>query len=268
MLVLKWLLIVAATCYVAFVAILFLAQRSLLYPVPQTQRTSPDDAGFPQAEEHVLTTSDGEKIIAWHVPPRDGKPVVIFLHGNGDILAWRVPRFRALTADGIGLVAISFRGYAGSSGHPTEAGLIADADAAYAFAAARYPVARIVVWGFSLGTGPAVALAATHPVGKLILEAPYTSIGDVAAPRFPLVPVRLLLSDSFHSDRRIADVTAPLLVMHGDRDPVIPIALGEKLYSLARDPKQMVRFPDGGHETLDDFGATDVVRRFLTQPAA
>src|SRR5579871_1684384 len=98
MLVLKWLLIVAATCYVAFVAILFFAQRSLLYPVPQTQRTSPDDAGFPQAEEHVLTTSDGEKIIAWHVPPRDGKPVVIFLHGNGDILAWRVPRFRALTA--------------------------------------------------------------------------------------------------------------------------------------------------------------------------
>jgi uncharacterized protein len=268
MVVLKWLLIVAASCYVMLVAILFLAQRSLLYPIPQTQRTSPADAGFAQAEEHVLTTSDNEKIIVWHVPPRDNKSVVIFLHGNGDILAWRVPRFRALTADGTGLVAIAFRGYAGSSGHPTEAGLIADADAAYAFAAARYPAERIAVWGFSLGSGPAVALAATHPVSKLILEASYTSIGDVAAPRFPLVPVRLLLRDSFHSDQRIATVAAPLLVLHGGRDPVIPIALGEKLYSLARDPKQMVRFPEGGHETLDDFGAMDSVRRFLSKPAA
>jgi fermentation-respiration switch protein FrsA (DUF1100 family) len=263
----KWLLIIAATCYVVLVAVLFFAQRSFLYPIPQTQRTSPVDAGFAQAEEHVLTTSDGEKIIAWHVPPHDNKPVVIFLHGNGDILAWRVPRFRTLTADGIGLVAISFRGYAGSSGHPTEAGLIADADAAYAFTLERYPVERIAVWGFSLGTGPAVALAATHPVGRLVLEAPYTSIGDVAAPHFPFVPVRLLLRDSFHSDQRIANVTAPLLVMHGERDPVIPIGLGERLLGLARNPKQMVRFPDGGHENLDDFGATEVVRRFLAKPA-
>ena len=268
MTMLKWLLIIAATCYVIVVAILFFAQRSFLYPIPQTQRTSPADAGFAQAEEHVLSTGDGERIIAWHVPPRDDKPVVIFLHGNGDILAWRVPRFRALTADGIGLVAIAFRGYAGSSGHPTEAGLIADADAAYAFAAARYPVERIVLWGYSLGTGPAVALAATRPVSKLVLEAPYTSIGDVAAPKFPFVPARLLILDSFHSDRRIANVTAPLLLMHGERDQVIPFALGEKLYGLARDPKQMIRFPDGRHENLDDFGATEAVRRFLAKPPA
>src|SRR5947208_16687276 len=125
MIVLKWLLIIAATCYLGMLGVLFVQQRSFLYPIPQAFRTSPVDAGFAQAEEHVLATGDSEKLIAWHVPPRNGKPVVIFLHGNGDILAWRVPRFRALTADGIGLVAVAFRGYAGSSGHPTEAGLIA-----------------------------------------------------------------------------------------------------------------------------------------------
>jgi fermentation-respiration switch protein FrsA (DUF1100 family) len=265
MALLKWLSITVAACYVAFVVILYLAQRSLLYPVPQTTRTPPKDVGFAEAEEHVLRTSDGEDVIAWHVAPRDGKPVVVFLHGNGDILAWRVPRFRALTSDGTGLVAVSFRGYAGSSGHPTEAALLDDADAAYAFAAQRYPPERIVVWGFSLGTGPAVAVAAKQRIGKLILEAPYTSTTDVAAPLFPFIPVRWLMSDQFHSDRRIANVTAPLLLMHGQQDQVIPIRLGERLFDLAHGPKQMVRFSQGGHDNLDDFGAIDVVRDFLSR---
>ena len=97
----------------------------------------------------LLATSDGEKIIAWHVAPRDNKPVVIFLHGNGDILAWRVPRFRALTSDGTGLIAIDYRGYGGSTGRPSEAGLLIDAKTAYAYAVARYPAARIAVWGES-----------------------------------------------------------------------------------------------------------------------
>ena len=85
-------------------------------------------------------------MIVWHVPPRGDKPVVLYFHGNGGSLAWRVERFRRLTADGTGLVALSYRGYGGSSGSPTEAGLIADALAAYAFAAARYPAARIALW--------------------------------------------------------------------------------------------------------------------------
>src|SRR5437762_8059962 len=233
MVLVKWLLLGAAACYIAFVAVLFFAQRSMLYPIPQTTRTSPKDADFAEAEEQVLRTGDGERVIAWHVAPREGKPVVIFLHGNGDILAWRVPRFRALTADGTGLVAVSFRGYAGSSGHPAEAGLLDDADAGYAFAAQRYPPERLVVWGFSLGSGPAVALAAKRRIDKLILEAPYTSTTDVAAPLFPLTPVRWLMRDQFRSDQRIANVRAPLLIMHGERDQVIPIGLGERLFGLA-----------------------------------
>lgn len=265
MAVLKWLLIVVASVYAVVIAVLYLAQRSMLYPAPQTFRTSPVAAGYPEAEEHVLDTADGEKVIAWHVPPRDGRPVILFLHGNGEVLAWRVPRFRAITADGTGLVALSFRGYAGSSGSPTEAGLFNDADAAYAFAASRYPPQRIAVWGFSLGTGPATALAVKQKIGKLILEAPYTSTVDIASRVFPFLPVQWLMRDRYHSDRRIGSVTAPLLIMHGERDQVIGIAFGERLYNLARDPKRMVRFPKGIHEDLDDHGAIEAVKTFLAE---
>jgi fermentation-respiration switch protein FrsA (DUF1100 family) len=267
MTVLKWSLIVGAACYFSFVTLLYFAQRSILYPIPEKVRTSPAAAGFPEAEEHILSTSDGEKLVAWHVPPREGKPVIIFFHGNGDILAWRVPWFREMTAEGAGLIAVSFRGYAGSSGSPTESGLLMDAEAAYAFANQRYSPERIVVWGFSLGTGPAVALAAKQRVGKLVLEAPYTSIADVAAAAFPIVPARWFIRDAFHSDQWIVNVTAPVLIMHGERDHTIPIRFGERLYELARQPKQMVRFPEGGHDDLDNFGAMHVARAFLAKTA-
>src|SRR4029077_9699424 len=95
----------------------------------------PPAAGFPQAEEIVLDTADGERVIAWHVPPRGEKPVVLYFHGNGGSLAYRVELFKKLVADGTGLLALSYRGYGGSTGKPTEAGLIEDARAAYVFAA-------------------------------------------------------------------------------------------------------------------------------------
>src|SRR5580692_8653933 len=193
MTVLKWLVAIGSIGYVGGLAILYFAQRSLIFPVPQTIRTSPEAAGFPEAEEHVLTTTDGEKVIVWHVPAKPGHPVVLYFPGNGDYLAGFFERFRGIISDGTGIVALSYRGYAGSSGRPSEAGLLRDAASAYAFTTARYSADRIVVWGFSLGTGVAVALAAEHPVGKLILEAPYTSIVDVAATVFRFVPVRWLI---------------------------------------------------------------------------
>ena len=260
---LKWLLIVVSVGYAGGLALLFFKQRSVLFPIPATARTAPDAAGFPQAEEHVLTTADGEKVIVWHVPAKPGRPVILYFHGNGDFLAGFFGRFRELIADGIGIVALSYRGYAGSSGQPSEQGLLQDAAAAYAFTTARYGADRIVVWGFSLGTGVAVALAAEQPVGKLILEAPYTSLVDVAASAFPVFPVRLAMKDPFHSDRRIARVKAPMLIMHGARDATIPIVFGERLFGLAHEPKQFVRFPDGGHNDLDAYGATKAARQFI-----
>jgi len=263
MTVLKWLVILSALGYVGVLAALYLAQRSFIYPVPTTMRTTPKAAGFAQAEEHVLTTADGERVIVWHVAPRPGRHVVIYFPGNGDTLALSTPRLKEITADGTGLVALSYRGYAGSSGTPSEQGLLSDAAVAYAFTEALCEPGQIVLWGFSLGTGVAVALAAERQVGALILEAPYTSIADVAAAAFPFLPARYLVKDSFHSDTRIARVAAPLLIMHGGRDATIPIVFGERLFALAHEPKLFVRFEAGGHDDLGNVGAIETARHFI-----
>ncbi|XUM22916.1 alpha/beta hydrolase [Bradyrhizobium oligotrophicum S58] len=263
---LKWLLIVVTAVYGIVLAALFVRQRAMLFPIPPVGRTAPAAAGFPQAEEHVLTSADGEKVIVWHVPAKPGRKVVLYFPGNGDFLAGVVTRFKALTADGTGLVALSYRGYAGSTGSPSEQGLLQDAAAMYAFTRERYEAKRIVAWGFSLGSGVATAIAAENPIAKLILEAPYTSTVDVASDMLKVVPVSLLMRDRFHSDRRIAKVNVPLLIMHGAKDPGIPIRLGERLFALAHDPKRFVRFPDGGHNDLDFYGATDTAKSFIDSP--
>jgi fermentation-respiration switch protein FrsA (DUF1100 family) len=263
MTVLKWLAALASVGYLAGLVVLFFAQRSFLFPIPQTVRTAPEAAGFGAAEEHLLTTADGEKIIVWHVPAKPGHAVVVYFPGNGDFLAGLVGRFRDITSDGTGLVALSYRGYAGSSGSPSEQGLLRDAAAAYAFASARYGADRIVVWGFSLGSGVAVALVADQRIAKLVLEAPYTSIAELAGAAFPFLPVRWLIRDPFRSDLRMARVTAPLLIMHGARDSTISINLGERLFALAHEPKQFVRFPEGGHNDLDHYGAVETARHFI-----
>jgi uncharacterized protein len=263
MIALKWLAVLAGLGYVGVLAAVFLAQRSFIYPIPSTARIAPLAAGFAEAEEHVLATVDGESIIVWHVPARADHHVVVYFHGNGEVLANLVGRFREITSDGTGLIALSYRGYGGSSGSPSEFALLQDAAAVYDFARARYAADRLLLWGFSLGSGVAVALAAEQPVGGLILEAPYTSLADVAAGVFRFLPVRSLLKDQFRSDERIARVGAPLLVMHGEQDSTIPFALGERLFKLAREPKELVRFPQGGHNDLDAHGAIETARHFI-----
>ena len=262
MTMLPWLGGALLVAYVGLAAVLYVKQRSLMY-FPETIHTTPAQAGLPEAEELTLTTSDGEHIIAWHVAPSGSKPVIIYFHGNGGALHYRVARFKKLIGDGIGLLAIEYRGYAGSSGSPSEAGLIADGEAAYAYAAARYAVPQIVLWGESLGSGVAVALAAEKPVGRVILEAPFTSTAAVASRRYWYMPVRLLMKDQFRSDERIGKVTAPLLILHGVHDEIVPYAMGEHLFDIANKPKHIVRFLDGHHEDLDANGALLAVGRFL-----
>ena len=260
--VLKWLLIVAVLIYGGLLGLMYIFQRALLY-FPDAKRTPPALAGLPQAEEAVLTSSDGEKLVAWVIAPRGERPVVLYFQGNAGALDLRAERFRKLTADGTGLVALCYRGYGGSTGSPTEDGLIRDAVAAYDEAAARYPGKRIVLWGESLGTGVAIALAAERKVGGLILDAPFTSIADVGAAHYPFVPVRWVVKDAFHSDARIKRVHAPLLIRHGEDDAVVPIRFGERLFALANEPKQFVRVPHGGHVVEDDTGGMESVRIFL-----
>jgi uncharacterized protein len=254
--------VVLAVLYVGMAAILYFSQRSMMY-FPETVHTTPAQAGLPEAEEVTLTAADGERLVAWYVAPREDRPIVLYFHGNGGALHYRVERFRKLVRDGIGLLGLEYRGYAGSSGSPSEAGLYADGEAAYAFAAARYPAKQIVVWGESLGTAIAVALAAEKPVARVILEAPFTSTAEVASLRYWYLPVRLLMKDQYRSDERIEKITAPVLILHGVHDHVVPYAMGEWMFEQTKAPKHIVKFLDGDHEDLDARGALHAVARFL-----
>jgi hypothetical protein len=255
---------VALLClYIGAAALLYTSQRSLMY-FPETVHTTPAQAGLPEAEETTLTTADGEHLVAWHAAPREDRPVILYFHGNGGALRYRAERFRKLLRDGIGLIGVEYRGFGGSSGIPSEAGLIADGEAAYAFAAARYPVERLVIWGESLGTAVAVAVAAEKPIGRLILEAPFTSAAAVAAARYWYMPVSLLMKDQYRSDERIGKITAPVLILHGAQDRIIPFVMGERMFELTTAPnRHIVRFLDGDHEDLDRHGALHAVGRFL-----
>jgi fermentation-respiration switch protein FrsA (DUF1100 family) len=260
---LKWLA-AAAFVYAALCAFMYFAQRGLMY-FPDRMRTVPADAGLPEAKEEKLVTADGETIIVWHIPPRDEtKPVVVYFHGNGGALNLRVRRFAALAAEGIGIIGVSYRGYGGSSGSPSEDGLIADGVAAYEFAAKHYTPVRIALWGESLGTGIAVALASEAPVAKLVLETPFTSAADVGAAVYFFLPVRLLMKDQFRSDLRIRNVKAPVLVLHGENDSVVPIAFGEKLFAMIPGEKKFVRIKDGEHYDLDRRGGFKAAIEFLS----
>jgi len=260
----RWFIVALLAGYGGVLLLMYVAQRSMMY-VPETLHILPADAGFPQAEEITLTASDGTRILAWHVKPQEGHPVVLYFQGNGGAPRHRVPRFKPLVADGTGLLALAYRGYAGSDGSPSEQGFIADALALYDFAAARYPAGKLVLWGESIGSGVAVALAAQKPAAALILDAPFTSAADVGARAYPFAPVRLLMKDQFRSDERIGKVKAPLLIMHGALDRTVPIAFGEKLFALANEPKRFVRFTRGDHNDLDDYGALDTAKEFLQE---
>lgn len=262
--VLLKIVLVALLVFAGFVALMYAIQRSLMYH-PERFRTSPEQAGFGEAQELKLETADGETVIAWYVPPRAGKPLVLYFHGNAGALHHRVDRFRPLVAAGNGLLALSYRGFGGSTGSPSEMGLIADAEAAYRFALGHVPAGRIAVFGESLGTGVAVALAASHPVGAVILEAPFTSAADVGAMIYWYLPVRLAMRDPFYSDRRIGRIKAPLLILHGGRDGIIPITLGERLFVLANEPKRFLRFAEGGHIDLDQYGAMRAIVAFVAE---
>jgi fermentation-respiration switch protein FrsA (DUF1100 family) len=259
---LKWALVLVLVGYGGVVALMYFAQRALIY-FPDKTRISPDSVGLPQAEQPVAQTEDGERLILWHVPAREEKPVVIYFQGNGGGLDLRADRFRRLVSDGTGLLAVKYRGYGGSTRQPTETGLLRDAVAAYEFARGRYPVERIVLWGESLGTGVAVALAAERPVARVLLESPYTSTADVAAALYWFIPVRVLMKDQFHSDERIAKVTAPVLILHGARDRIVPIEFGERLFALIPGRKRFIRLPQAEHNDHEKFGALEMVRPFL-----
>jgi hypothetical protein len=257
------LLSFALAGYLAVFALMFLAQRKLMY-FPDTARTAPATAGLTDVEEVTLATPDGVRLIAWHARAAPGRLTLLYFHGNGGSLAARTPRFKRFMAEGLGVFMLTWRGYGGSTGSPSETANVADAYVAYAALLARgVAPERIVAYGESLGTGVAVQLAAQKPVAALILDAPFTSAVDVAAAAYPFLPVRLAMLDRYESIAHIGRVRVPVLVMHGEKDRVIPAKLGRALYAAANEPKELVVMPLGGHSDLYFHGALEAVRSFL-----
>jgi fermentation-respiration switch protein FrsA (DUF1100 family) len=249
--ILTWSLAALGFAYVSMVVGLAVFQRGLQY-FPDRRLVHLAQTGMRGGEELRLATEDGETLVAWLFPAKDGLPLILYFHGNAGALVDRVPRFRMFTARGYGLLAVSYRGYGGSTGSPTQIGLMHDGEAAYREACARgYDGDRIVIMGASLGTGVAIALAATHEAAALVLEAPYLSALDVASAHYPFFPVRWLMLDRFRSDLAIPDVHVPVLMVHGEEDDVIPISSARRLFELANEPKTFVSVPGGGHLVLE-----------------
>src|SRR5690606_11328486 len=124
---------------------------------------------------------------------------------------------------------------------------------------------RPVVWGESLGSAAGIAIAAERPVARIALQAPFSSAADVRAAHYPFLPVRLLIRDPFRSDDGAARVPAPVPIVHGDRDNVVPIRLAERLYARIRSPKRFVRLAGAGHNDIHAFGASEIIVEFLTE---
>lgn len=253
-----------ASAYALVVLAAWLGQRRLMY-VPDTERTSPHALGLDGVAEVELPTPDGARVVVWRAPAEPGRPTIVYLHGNAGNLATRADRARRYRVHGYGLAMLSWRGYGGSSGSPTESANVADARLLYEYLREEGVAASdIVVYGESLGSGVAVQLAAAVPVGAVVLDAPYTSIVEVAVRAYPYLPVRPLLLDRYESESWIDRIGAPLLVLHGELDTVIPVGMGTALFGLAREPKRLVLYPEGSHSNLDEHGAVEDVVRWLS----
>lgn len=223
---------IALLAYALVCLAMFVLQRSLQY-FPDPSPMDPAAAGLPQARAETLTTPDGESLAAWWVAPRDERaPVYLYLHGNGANLHARALRFAHLVADGAGLIAPSWRGYGGSTGSPTEAGLQLDARAAYDALRARGIAAeRIVLYGESLGSTVAVMLAAERPVRALLLDSAFDSALEVASGAYPWLPVRWLLRDTYRADLAAPRIAVPVLQVHCTDDPVTPLGSALALHA-------------------------------------
>ena len=255
----------AVLAYGVVVCGLYLFQRQLLY-FPDRNRPALFGLERLGVREVSLATEDGLSLLSWYVPARPGRPVIAYFHGNGGHIGYRAERLLRFAREGYGVLMAEYRGYGGNPGAPSEAGFYADGRAALAFLD-REGVApnRLVLYGESLGSGVAVALATEHEIAALVLEAPLTSVAEVAQCHFPYVPASRMVVDRFDSLSRIGRVRAPILVLHGERDRVVPVRYGRALFDAAPEPKEGWFAPEAGHEDLARYGSLDVVVGFINR---
>lgn len=261
------LLLFAVAGYGALLGALWLGQRGILYQPDRTRPLPPADppAGF---RELAARTADGLRLVHWYVAAPGNRPVAVVFHGNAGHRGSAFEKFRPIADWGFGLLVADYRGYGGNPGRPSETGLLADGRAVLdALADQGVPAERIVLYGESLGSGVAVALAAERPVAGLMLEAPFSSVAEVAQAVYWYTPAKWLVRDRFDSLRRIGRVRAPILILHGGRDSTIPPRFGRRLYAAAPEPKRLWLHEEADHLDLWERGADAAVRGFLEDRA-
>jgi uncharacterized protein len=242
-----------------------LVERWLMY-VPDPTYSKPQEVGLDGFREEVQRTPDGERIITWYAEPQPGQPTLLYIHGNAGTLADRVDRIADFQARGRGVLIMSYRGYSGSSGRPSERANVADAVRAYDSLIERgCEPEDIFLYGESIGTGIAVQVAAQRPVAGVVLDAPYTSIVDVAERLYPYLPARLMMHDRYETLKYLQEVQAPVLVIHGERDQVIPVEMGRTVAESAPGPSEIVTFREAGHTDHYAHGSLEAVNEWIDE---
>ena len=252
---------------VLLLALIYFGQRRLIYfpfgPVPP-----PDAVGLDEALAVSFTTEDGLRLEGWLVrgTPRPVATAIVF-NGNGGHRGLRAPLAAGLAARGITTFLFDYRGYGGNPGAPSEAGLISDARAARAYVASRsdLDLSRLFYLGESLGAAVALQLAIEHRPRGLILRSPFSSLTAVGRHHYPALPVGLLLRDRYASIDVIPHLRAPLLMIVGSADRIVPAEDSRRLFTAAPDPKQLLelRADHNDYQLLAGEAMVAAIARFV-----
>lgn len=260
------LVVMAGTVYVALGVLLFFARDFLVFPGSHDATPEPRRIGIADGEKVTVTTADGERLVGWYLPPRDASGAragaVIWFHGNGETIGGLAPILREFRPERAALLALDYRGYGESTGRAGIEGVKRDAEAAWAYLAGRPEIdpARILVYGRSVGGGPAVHLALQKPVAGLILESPFTSLRAMARVHYPIFP-SFIAGSAFDNLRAIAGVRCPVLFVHGDADRLIPIWMGRALAERVGTGAEFHVIPGADHNDTYDTGGDAYIRR-------
>lgn len=229
---------------------MYLTQERFLFH-PRAEMGPPAAFGLDDFRRVTIETSDKVELVGWFHEAPGAEKAILYFYGNADALPPYAGFFKAFADAGYSVLGVNYRGYGGSTGTPSETGFYKDADAALGLLAERMATERVTVIGRSIGSGVAVDLASRNRLRSLVLISPFSSLTDVAAGVMWLLPVRLLLTHRFDSMSKIAKVRAPVLIIHGDRDTLIPPEQARRLHAAANEPKRLEILEGADHIDMD-----------------
>ena len=274
------LLVLVAAVYVGLGLVLFLAKNRVIFPIRGGPAGVPAQFGIRDGQAVMIETGDGARLAGWFLPavpppsapPGGRSPVLVWFHGNAETVAAIASVLRAFRPSGVAVLAVEYRGYGASSGHPSVANAERDVLAQWDYLAHRGDIdtTRVVVYGRSIGTGPAIALAASRPVAGLIIESAFTSLGAMVREGFPIFPA-FMAGGGFDNLGRIGALRCPVLLIHGGKDTTIPTAMGRTLAERAGARGELYISPNADHNETYDMGGEEYVRRvkaFITKVVA